>query len=101
MKPAHQHQIVKILKTDHPRLAKAFAGMALGSLDDHTLDQLVEMAAESAEIEEWKDAEATPEVKKLAKKFEAAVEKELEAYQAERKEERNDPVTEAIPGCQL
>jgi len=40
------------------------------SLDPETLDQLVQIAAESAEIPNWKDAHATPEVLKLAAKYE-------------------------------
>lgn len=50
------------------------------SLDDNTLDQLVQMAAESSEYPNPRDAEATPEVKKEAQKFEAAVEKALKAW---------------------
>ena len=47
------------------------------SLDDRTLDQLVEMAAASAELDNWRDAEATREVHRLADRFEKAVEQSL------------------------
>ncbi len=79
---ATRQKVFSALRTLGKRqLARSFyMATTTASLDDNTLDQLVEMAAESAEIEDYHDAEATPEVKKLAKKFEAAVEKELEAY---------------------
>jgi len=54
--------------------------VARASLDDHTLNQFVEMAAESAEIKNHRDAKATPAVKSEAKKYAAELEKVLLEY---------------------
>jgi hypothetical protein len=49
-------------------------------LDRKTLNQLVEMAAESSEYDNSRDAEATPEVKMAADKFTRALSKALSVY---------------------
>jgi hypothetical protein len=45
--------------------------------DRNTLDQLVEMEAESSEMPKWRDAHATPDVVRKAKAFEDVVERAL------------------------
>lgn len=72
---------------EHPNLRKALLTIVKkagrSSLDDHTLDQLVSMAAESAELSSYWDAEATSKVKSLADQFERAVEKSLDKWVAD------------------
>ena len=51
-----------------------------GDLDGRTLDQLVEMAGESSDIENWKGMEATPEVLREARKFDRAVKTALSQW---------------------
>lgn len=81
MQAQTRKQIITALRrAGKPKLARAFRLATAVSLDDRTLDQFVEMAAESAEIENFRDAEATPEVKRLAKRFEAELQKELGSY---------------------
>lgn len=51
--------------------------------DDETLQQLVEMAAESMEIENWKDASVTDEVTDVARDFDFAVASALDSLVVE------------------
>jgi hypothetical protein len=74
---AIMHEIAsELLKGGRPDLARSFAPVK-ASLDPHTLDQLVEMEAESNEIDNWKDARATPAVKREAQKFEKDLDRTL------------------------
>ena len=50
------------------------------SLDARTLDQLVEMEAESFDLPNWRDAEATPAVRRAADNFERALSKALSVW---------------------
>ena len=61
------------------------------SLDDDTLDQLVEMAGESAELEGGGNAEASEEVKKIAQEFESGVYDTLVDFLKENPVEGADP----------
>ena len=56
------------------------AGRHERGLSPRTLDWLVEGAADSAEIDNSRDAEATPAVKALAKKYERDLEKAMEEW---------------------
>jgi len=50
------------------------------SLDARTLDQLVEMEAEAFDLPNWRDAEATPAVRRAADNFERALSKALSVW---------------------
>lgn len=74
-------EIIAILKKQGKhKLARAFSSEVKATLDGRTLDQLVEMAAESAELGNSDDARATRRSKDEAKRFGKALEKELLSY---------------------